>query len=150
MTVKMTIPNLARFKKGFQSFPLNLARRTLNQSLKKAGTILLDETKAEVPVDTGDLRDSLGGRAKKISDFESNYFVESTHEKGKGAWHAALVEYGHRWVIMRGKKVLRTGMKPPNPFMRPAFDTKKNEMIEEIATTIDKAAGRLWKRLGDG
>lgn len=56
----------------------------------------------------------------------------------KDAWYGRLVEFGHRiaaggslrWGRKRGRQV---GAVAPHPFMRPAFDSKRQAAVDAIA-----------------
>lgn len=152
MSVKIEIPELKNFQNGLRSFPEKVAKRILRASLKKAGQFLVDETKKVTPKVTGKLRETIQGRAKSVSPVDQIYYVESTVDSpgGVAAYNAPLIEYGYRWIIKRGSKVIRTGTKGPNPFMRPAFDTNREKLQTIIAESIGAAAAKQWKKIKNG
>lgn len=152
MTVEINIPNLKNFERGLQSFPKKLAKKILNLALKKGAQVLSEAIKKEVPVRLGALKESIDDKGKKVSDVEQIHIVGSYNKPGskQPTNYAHLVEYGHKWVVMRGKKVIAAGTKAPQPYMRPAFDTSKDEIQNVIAETIGAAAAKEWKKVTNG
>lgn len=152
MTIQIIIPELQKMEKGLQSFPKKVAKKILNLALKKGAKVLSDAIKKEVPVRLGALKESIDDKGKKISDVEQIHIVGSYNRPGskQPTNYAHLVEYGHKWVVMRGKKVIAAGTKAPQPYMRPAFDNTREEVQQVIAETIGQAAARQWARLKDG
>jgi len=144
VSITIEIPQLKNFAKGLQDLPEKVARNILGSALKKAGRLLADRTQSIVPRHSGQLQKSIAGRAKKITEVERAYYVETP------LFYAPLIEYGHKWVIKRGNKVIKAGNKGPAPFMRPAFDSTKEEIQNLIATDIGSSVAKQWKKLGNG
>lgn len=138
--------------KGFQeiekvlaALPDKLGPKVLTQTLRKAAKPLTDEAKRLVPVDSGELKKSIGVIAAK--DFGNYTGVYVGPRRGIYAGHHAhLVEYG---TVMRkldkpilikigGKLVTitHTGTMPAKPFMRPAYDAKIGQVQEEVGKEL--------------
>jgi HK97 gp10 family phage protein len=137
------------------SFRCELDDRELQQQLKKldrsvgievlkkaarAGARpILNEAKARVPVDSGELRGSLGLRQK------TGYAWVDVSVVAR-APHAHLVEFGtaphrvgkgsdSRKLFGKKRGRLHPGAKP-QPFMRPAFDNKAAEAVAKVGEVL--------------
>lgn len=148
------------------------ARNVIKRSLRSAGEIIADEAQRRSPVDTGELKlsigvsDKLGPRQKalwvKFADVQM--FVGPTDDR---RYIAHLLEFGTSGSVKgermgardtdskqsrsRGRKSYRThGGTSPQPFMRPAFDLKKEaaamELADKLRAEIDKAKTRASKK----
>lgn len=149
MSVTMEIKGLEKFRKGLQDLPAKVAKLAMMKAVKYAAFILEEEIKQRAPVDTGALKDSIVSKGKTISPWEVSYQVQTvtnSHSK-HAAWYAPLVEYGHSYVIKRGKKVVAHGKVPPRPFFRPAFDAQKENMQEVMVKEISEVATKEWGKL---
>jgi HK97 gp10 family phage protein len=120
----------------------NVIRRVLRKSLEP----ILAAAKANAPVATGRLRESMiiSSQLKRSQRGRQETRTGVTMYVGSGAAgkvryapHAHLVEFG-------------TAHRSPKPFMRPAFDANKTKVIEiqqqELHTEIQKAWARLVKK----
>ncbi len=152
MSISIEIPNLKNFERGLQSFPVKLAKAVMRKALKEAGQLLLKEMKIQVPKRFLHLEKSLDGKGKAITEVEATYIVGSySNSDDKHApFYAPLVEYGSRWVLKRKGKVIASGKRGPEPYMRPAFEITKEEMQNVIVKTIGDAAAKQWKKVGGG
>lgn len=102
------------------------------EATRDAGMVVLVEAQAIVPVDTGELRGS--GRVE-VSETGSSAVAQVIFD----ADHAAFVEYG---TGVRGSQSPGAGPYPYNPqwpgmpaqpYLRPALDASRPEMIGEYA-----------------
>ena len=122
--------------------------------LEQAAEIFVDEAKRRVPVRSGELRDDIKHRARRFNDGTPAQMVYVNSR------YAAAVEYGHgapsRLISPKNAKALKTtatefaassagGPAAAKPFMRPAFDSTKNDMSREIAIEAKKVMGRARK-----
>lgn len=108
--------------------------------LKEEANFLIAKIKSKVPVDSGNLKDSIQFYKPKKKNYlvvgpKYTKGVKGFKRKGgkamaSGGNHANLVEYGFKH---KGGKVV-----PPRPFMRPAFDENKDAILN-----------MLEKKLGD-
>lgn len=105
------------------------------------GSLLRDEAKANAPVDTGLLRDSI---YLAFKDDRSNEMqvVYSVSWNSKTAPHGHLLEFGH-WHVTGGKGGERTSWTPARPFLRPAYDQAPRAMQAMIARGKVRAAELL-------
>lgn len=128
--IKMT--GFDELEKVLKALPGELAKRDLNTSLRKGANHMRDAAQAKVPIDEGDLKDSLKVQKQKADNSEEVKLTLSP-SKPKG-FHAHFVEFG-------------TVKNPAQPFMRPAFDETKGEatkiIIDYLANKVTKTAIKL-------
>ena len=151
------IKGMEQLKNGLKSLPKTVARRIMNNALKKAAEEMRTAIVRKTPIDKGNLIFSIKSQIWKENDFESNIKVGSHYSPwGKSAtdraWYAHLIEYGHKWVIrkVKGGPIVDQGYTPPRPFMRPAFDENveriKTMLADQIGDGVQKALKRMRKR----
>jgi HK97 gp10 family phage protein len=113
----------------------------LKKESEEAGEIVLARTKAKVPVDSGDLRDALYLMKKRLKKGDSITFSRVTFPRSVG--YAVPLELGHAIRNRRRGRIL--GHVTERPFMRPAADESKEDVIEHITKamneTIEKMGG---------
>jgi HK97 gp10 family phage protein len=104
------------------------AAEALDKAAKAGAEIVLSAAKQKVPVDTGELRDSLilkKSRTRK-PNIRSQYYVT----KKSGAEHFAPVELG-------------TSKMKAQPFLRPAIDENKRNIAKTVNDEMLRAVGRI-------
>lgn len=151
----------------------SMAKTVLRNALKKAGAPVRDAAAALAPVDDGELASSLAVSPKLKKSQKPGGYRDRTAVNvyvgpvAKIAPHAHLVEFGtgpralkksrkiyldNGWVTLRAGQSV--GQMPAKPFMRPAFDATKQQMlnilVKEIAAELVKAVKRLRKRAKTG
>jgi len=153
--------------KLLDQLPTVAMRKTvIRNALKKAGQPIAEAAKANAPVVTGKLRDSIKVSTSLIASQRKGRQNRSvvTVYVGSSSPLAHLVEFGTverilkepRQVFFNGRwAVIRTtGYTPPNPFLRTAWDSTKRVALkvfaEEMEQQIYKAARRLRKRAEKG
>jgi len=101
-----------------------LGKKIVRKAMRPATKVVRDEAKANCPVDTGTLRQSIKVRAGKRSRQKIELLVTTSGSDnlftGK-TYFAGHVEWG-------------TAHQSAQPFMRPAYDAKKDE-AKRIART---------------
>lgn len=104
-----------------------------------AAQIVCERAKQLAPVDTGKTKNLLYVR-KATASKKAKYKVLSTIASKKGAAALAPLELGHR-LFYFGKK---TDMQvAPRPFLRPAADASKENVVSKIADSMNKALGEM-------
>jgi HK97 gp10 family phage protein len=112
-----------------------LARKALRRAVGKVGDMWVSEMKAKVPVESGDLRDSIN---KKVT----------TSKKGNAG--SATVSVGPMWDSKSRSPgdssqqpavygmILEFGSKKmtAKPWMRPVFDATANKAVQLLADTL--------------
>jgi HK97 gp10 family phage protein len=122
-----------------------LEANIMRSALRAGAKVILEEAKQNVPVSSGDLRDSL-----RVSTSSKKGLVTASVKAGnKKVWYSRLVEFGTAPHSIRArsgflnfggiftKSVEHPGSKA-KPFLRPAFDSRSNQAIEAIGLHIGK------------
>lgn len=123
----------------------SISNQGTRAAIRKAANVILKPAKANCPVDTGTLRDSLIVKVvqKKgiisafigISKSATGPFVKGVQRIPK--FYASLTEFG-----CMHKTDFGIAIQQPQPYMRPAFDSNKEEAIkvflDEIGAQIEK------------
>lgn len=116
-----------------------LGAKIARKTLRAAGRPILNDARRRVAVDTGELKASLKIRTT-VKKYSAQGRVQAT------APHAHLVELGTKPHYFKGKKKGSSKKKKrihpgtsPQPFLRPAYDSKRPEAIAK-AREVLKAA----------
>jgi HK97 gp10 family phage protein len=125
------------------------AMPALKQAQERAAQVVLAKAKAKAPVSEtatgghapGTLRDSL--KIVRANLKPGTYVTFSKIAIGKGAAYGVPVELGHELRRVVGGRSF--GHVAARPFLRPAADESKNEVINIMA----EAMNRELERLGD-
>lgn len=145
------IVGAAELQKTLRELPVQIEKNVLRGALRVAGKVFEAEAESLVPVDDGDLKESI-----RVSAGAKRNGRVWAHVKagGKKAPHAHLVEFGTRPHEIRPKgavslffagifsKVIQHPGSKPQSFMRRAFDRKA---AAAIAAFVDYAKGRIEK-----
>lgn len=122
----------SRFVPGDARGVVNRFRSKLVAAAERGQQVVLEEAKSLVPVDTGELRDSIHA-LPVVDDGE-----RITAEVGASADHAAYIEYG---TGLRGMSSPGSGPynydtswlgMPAQPYMRPALDAARQRVRQEF------------------
>lgn len=110
----------------------------IRYALQKAGKIMHVAARNAAPVKTGNLRDSIiqrrGTEAESGPHQEKQFiFVRRGGANRRSAYYASFQEFG-------------TSKNKATPFMRPAFDQNRWEVIDEFAITLRRTVHRLARR----
>jgi len=125
--MKTYIEGLDEVKKLFQELG-DAAEGVLDDASRSGAEIVLADAKKKVPVDTGELRDSLLLKKSKVKNTKVK--GEYTVSKKSGVEHFAPVELG-------------TSKMKARPFLRPAVDENMREVAKRINDEVLKAIGRI-------
>ena len=143
-----------------------MQKGAIRNALKDAGQPVVDDAKANVPVDSGHLRDSIKvSQSLKKSQRRGRYDRSSvTVYVGSSSPLAHLIEFGTtkrvlkepRIVTIGGRtvQITHTGQVSPRPFLRQAWDANKEKALKLLGQAIwnqlAKAARRLAKKAARG
>ena len=152
---KTRIEGLRELQSALQQLPKATGRNVLKRTLTSMADLFVNEAQPRSPEDTGVLKEPVtssqkltrrqrgaSNRVKTANGYRSEakttveMFVGPSAKGGQRAPppSGVLQEFG-------------TANQAPQPFMRPAWDLKKNDALEmakrELAEQIDKAAKRL-------
>jgi HK97 gp10 family phage protein len=129
-----------------QQFSVKAEKNILRSALRAGAAVFREEVKANIPVDSGDLRRSVRISAKS----KGGRVTASLKIGNKKAWYAHMVEFGtkpHKIAprgaggLLIGGNVVGAVDHPgarPQAFARPAFDSKSAEAIAAVAAQIRK------------
>ena len=133
--------------RALKSLPAKLEANVLRGALRAGARVIQEEAKAQVPVDDGRLRDSIRISGGLKRGRASAQVIAGGNKKGQ-PWYAHLVEYGtkpHDIRPAKGKSLFFAGLlrrliRHPGarakPFMRPAFDQKRDEAVSRIGQYV--------------
>jgi len=112
----------------------------LKKEIAASGEKVFREAVLRVPVDTGDLRDSIGIRIGAFSA-EVGFDPKKFRAKWKRAgWRALFVHNG-----TKGSEKRNIPPQPARPFLRDAFEANRREILERqrkvVADVLKKAGG---------
>lgn len=143
-----------------------MKKTVLRNALKKAGNPIAEAARANVPVVTGGLRDSITvspslkpsqrkgrqdrsvvtvyvGSSSPVAHLVEFGTVERTLDEPR------IIKLGGRWA-----RITTTGFVSPNPFLRRAWHAMKMPALgifaDEMKNELYKSAGRLAKRTAAG
>ena len=148
--VEVKITGLSEIQEKLENLPIKASRTIMRRSLRAAAKIWLDEMKARVVRGPhhfkggfdlfGVIAKTLGMRVSARSDVSGSAVVGVP----KKVFWASFVEFGTK-VRFRGKKSggkrsgATTGKMPAFPFARPAFESKKEEVVEKLKAEMKQA-----------
>jgi HK97 gp10 family phage protein len=139
--VSMTIHGLDGLRIALQELPENLCKRVLSNAVAKGARVTLKEARAKVKVDTGLLRRMLRATRGVRRAYEASAFVTvrrlskrkiAEYKKRAGKKATTNPEDPFYWSILEFGKSNRTA----HPFIRPAFESSKQDAAEEIKKEI--------------
>ena len=129
---------------------IEAAQQGLKFGVSEGADLIAEEAKTIVPVDTGNLRDHI--HAETVIDQPERQVmavtpvVESSNEYGFDPAYARRIELG----FMGTDKLGRTYHQAAQPYMRPAFDQKKEEaraaIKDGVMSALDDAASQVAAR----
>ena len=154
-----------QLNKAVKKLPASVFNRCVKSATIKAAAAIRKEARNLAPKKTGALRKSIGTvaivdkKALKIQSIVKPRAKKGDTDKASPTKYAHLVEFGTQahWIKPKTGKALKTplgifavvdveGIKP-HPFLRPAYDNKKEEavkifiqvVLDKIKTAIEKA-----------
>lgn len=127
-----------RFRRLMQRLPDSITD-SITAEIHRSAILVAAEATARVPVDTGALRDSIGIRTTKTSA-EVGFDPKRFRRKWKKAgWRAKFTELG-----TKGSPARNIPAQPARPFLRPAFEANKRQIMERhraaVAAVLNRAA----------
>lgn len=169
MSVTVSVSGLKELDEALGNLPKATARNVLVRTLKKAADPMVDEARRLAPVRTGKLRDSIMSSARvKNKVGSSEYAAAMKAGLGKDAARAALLSarrankgqgsFAELFVgpargggVIRYAHIVEFGSvdTAPQPYMRPAWETTKDKMLNvikgELGNQIIAAARRVGR-----
>lgn len=142
MVERVKIEGLKEVQAALRALPDATAKNVMRRILKKRGEPIAEAARSNVPVDQGDLKNSIAV-STKLSRRQ-----KAKHRKGGPDDIEVFIGPGtHPQAHMQE---FGTFKEPAQPFMRPAWDAEKTGVLEGIKddlwTEINKAAQRLARK----
>lgn len=138
------VTGLADLQKALDQLPAKLEANVLRSALRQGAKVQLAKAREAVPVQSGDLRESL-----RISTRSRRGLVRAILKAGnKKAFYAHLVEFGtaEHWIKPKNRKslflagVARETVHHPGaqkkPFIRPALDSTVPAVIAAVGAYL--------------
>ena len=102
--------------------------------LRRASKFVVNRMKEKAPVDTGEMRDSIG--FKKLRRAKRSVFI-GPGSKGWIGIHPKLIEYGY--VNRSGNRVAA------QPFVKPTYEETKGQILDNLRNEITKEFKKAGK-----
>lgn len=156
--MQIKIEGLAELAKRLRELPSELSGKNggpLRKAIGRASVVIRDEARRLAPVDTGNLRDNIiAVRKRKSPQGNEGYFIEVRRKRRKYAntranrrKQRAGMTYESMGEAYYGMFIeLGTAKMPAQPFLRPAFESKKVEAVEVFRAEFAKAIAKAEKK----
>ena len=144
----LEVKGLADLQRALQDLPVKIERNVMRGAVNAGGQVFRKEARANVPVKSGDLRNSIRVSVR-VSTKAGR--VDGTVKAGdRKAFYAHMVEFGTQRHVIKARKggMLNIGGRlvsqvdhpgaRAKPFMRPAFDKAGQASIAAFADYIRK------------
>ncbi|MDH3267323.1 MAG: HK97 gp10 family phage protein [Ignavibacteria bacterium] len=114
-----------KIRKNLKYFGSREQKKIFDTGVRKGATVILKRAKELVPVRSGELKRSLGVvKNKQLSRGEnSGYSITTRRGKKFRGWYGHIVEFGY-------------GRQRPQPFLRPAINETKAEVVKTVGDEI--------------
>lgn len=160
------VEGLKELEKALRELPRATAKNVMVRALKQAAKPLVASASADAPVLTGALRDSInvssrkpkGAKGPGAAAFAAAMAGGASRAQAGQAARAANRGSGGSVEVYVGPgrhpqavfQEFGTSKHPPQPFMRPAWDATKQQVVDSIKAALGdeimKAARRLAKK----
>lgn len=138
------ITGLAEIQKKLEAMPEKVAKRSIRKALMRAGEIVRDKIVSLAPRDTGFLSEHFNIKVRMISGYLAGlahigpnakiYYPEKAGAGKRGGKRKAMPV-----IAVAQFHEFGTVKMPAIPFMRPAFQSTKGQVIDVIASELRKA-----------
>jgi HK97 gp10 family phage protein len=157
MNINMKVDGLRQLNKALQELPLKIRGAPLRTATRKASMVIRNEARSKVPVNTGLLkREIITSRSRSQSSEGRETFVVMVKQLVKKYANTKA----NRRMNRVGKKFKTEGLAyywkflefgtskmRARPFMRPAFDSKKQEAVRVLQRELDAAIQAQARKL---
>lgn len=137
------VTGMAEVLNALEDMGANVKTPKLQKVIRKSSQRIINTAKSLAPVDTGDLRDSIGFITAKDSTNLDKALI-GLRKEYYNSYLGVMVEYGTAPRIQSNGRY--TGSLTPRPFMRPALDQNANAVTEEILKGVDSIIADLAKK----
>lgn len=129
--------------KALEAIGESIKTPELQTILRAEGQRVIETAKSLVPVETGDLRDSIGYITSKDGQNLDKVLI-GARKNFYNSYLAPMIEHGTEPRIV--KSGAYRGMLKPKPFLRPALDLNKNAVVNGVNNGISKLVTNLAKK----
>lgn len=143
------VSGFKEFAAALKQLPQNVGRKHLRGSVAKGATIIRNEARVLAPQDTGEMaKDIQVKRERTAGSHIARYSVYvRVGKKSRLAGRKRNVDRdSFYWIFQE----LGTAKAPAQPFMRPAYESKKEAAVDaigvELGERIQKEATELGRR----
>jgi HK97 gp10 family phage protein len=137
------VKGLDGLDRKLKQLPPKMRGRTLRKALRAGAKIVERDAKSRVSVLSGRLKRNL--TTKVHEDRAGNQHATVGANMPDGA-HIHLVEFGTSNRVLTGKGKYPAGVSrgamPEQPFLRPAFDSRKDAALSAVGKELDRAITR--------
>ena len=142
---EIKMDGLAEVIAALEKMGVDVKSEKLQNMIKKESQCIIDTAKSLAPVDTGNMRDSIGfitkmdkdNRERVLIGLSGNYY---NHYLG------VMFEYGTVPRIQEKTGRYTGELGTQRAFMRPAMDQNRNRVIEGIKKGVDQIIADLAKK----
>lgn len=129
--------------KALRAVGASIEGKELQNVMRNEGRKVIATAKALAPVDSGDLRDSIGFITSKDDKYKSTVLI-GTRRNYYNHYLGVMYEFGTAPRIQKNGRY--TGSIEPRPFMRPALDKNKQSIVNGIFNGVSKIVTKLAKK----
>jgi len=124
--------------------------RNVARAARKVLKPVLESAKARVPVDEGDLKNSLIISSKKLRNGNRSVRVGPNTETVVRADESGSFDFSRKKRPANYAHLVELGTKTASakPFLRPSFDEHSGDMPKKFAADMKKGLNRLMKKAG--
>jgi HK97 gp10 family phage protein len=148
--VKMEIKGLKELSDAMRKLPVNVARNGLRRAVSSGAKVIQIEARSRAPVDTGEMRRDIMIKRERSTkgemSAEYSVFVRSGKKSRLAGKKRGVARDSFYWRFIE----FGTKHMGKQPFMRPAFEAKKevaaNTIKKTLAEAIEKAATTLSRK----
>lgn len=145
---ELEVKGLVDLQRALQDLPVKIERNVMRGAVNAGGQVFRKEARANVPVKSGDLRNSI--RVSVRVSAKAGVIDGTVKAGDRKAFYAHMVEFGTQRHVIKARKggmlningrlvsqVDHPGARA-KPFMRPAFDKAGQASIKAFADYIRK------------
>lgn len=129
--------------KALKAVGASIEGKELQNVMRNEGRKVIATAKALAPVDSGDLRDSIGFITSKDDKYKSTVLI-GTRRNYYNHYLGVMYEFGTAPRIQKNGRY--TGSIEPRPFMRPALDKNRESIVNGIFSGVSKIVSKLAKK----
>jgi HK97 gp10 family phage protein len=137
------LTGMAEVIKSLEAMGANIKTPKLQDVIQKSSQRIINTAKSLAPVESGDLRDSIGFITSKDSSNLDKALIGLRREY-YNAYLGVMFEYGTAPRIQKNGRY--TGSLTPRPFMRPALDQNTSAVTDGIIKGVDEILRDLAKK----